>query len=1020
MVSLNFLPSSVKTLGILLMLLVPGVLFAQTSITSNDGGTSTAGNLYEAVTFINGTTSGGNVTLAISGSNSVTLGQAIPDVSQSVTFLGTAGTDQALNILAGTETEGAVTFGANLTLGTGVTLDLLNDGLGGPSNLDASVTMESFSMGVSSTLGVTAATGVTNSILAGGNAGNSDIAAGSMTFISTESHLDVVGGQGGMGGNSLSGGIGGGASVTVGSLMLSGTSNNIGVTGGTGGTGGAGGAGGGGGTGGVGGSASVTAGSLVFAGTNNRLDVTGGTGGIGGLGGGGGAGSNASMMVGSLIFSGSQDSLNASGGTGEMNSVGGGVSINAVSVTLSGVQNSLNLLGGQSGNGNGGSAMFNAVNVNLSGNQDSLNVIGANTGLYNGGLLGGNAFVSIGSMTMAAGTTFQAVAGQADNSSTPGSTLVTIGSLNGSGSVSLWGSTAILQVDSGDFLGVIAGNESLDVSGPGSLVLDGINTYTGPTTIAGGMLAVGAESGTAAQIAGDAVVSSGATLAGFGQVQGVVTNNGLVLPGNGNAGILTVGNYTQSAEATLAIGVSPTQASSLSVLGTATLAGALTVTATGNFGIKYTYDLLTAGVPLSGKFTNYGFGLPASILSTLTYSSNDVVLTLTRSNPNFSTWAQTANEQAVAQVLNAAVSNASGDLLNKMNILYTQSSGQGEILEQLGGVIYTALPHLALESAQFEQGLLMDRLSGIGLGDSLGPQAWAWNPGPYADAAQSDASSYLQPKDSKGYWLEQMDSFGSFSGNSEVSGFNQTNYGFLGGYETKGGNGFTTGFAVGYGHTNLNSQVADGTAGVDDWQGNLYGKYAFHSFKIAAVLGYGFNQYQVSRPIGTGIQADSSFGGNQVNAGVQLADHLQLKDLNPEVLAGMEYAFVETGAFRESNADSYDLSVPGEKAYSLRPYVGVGVSPKLEAGSVELSPVVKVTAARELLSQSAQQEITLAGAAQSPFTINGVTPDSTIIGAEAGLGVKLDKHFNLYAAYDGYFGGNEMLNTFSGGMDFGF
>ena len=86
--------------------------------------------------------------------------------------------------------------------------------------------------------------------------------------------------------------------------------------------------------------------------------------------------------------------------------------------------------------------------------------------------------------------------------------------------------------------GVITGAISLVKSGTGTQILGDTNTYTGTTTIDGGILAV---NGSLA--AGSAVtVNSGGTLGGSGTVNGTVTvkSGGIVGPGN-SPGVLTTG-----------------------------------------------------------------------------------------------------------------------------------------------------------------------------------------------------------------------------------------------------------------------------------------------------------------------------------------------------------------------------------------------------------------------------------------------------------------------------------------------
>lgn len=94
------------------------------------------------------------------------------------------------------------------------------------------------------------------------------------------------------------------------------------------------------------------------------------------------------------------------------------------------------------------------------------------------------------------------------------------------------------------FTGTIAGNISgagaLIKQGTGTLILNGINTATGPTTVATGTLRV---NGTFASGGGLVTVNAGAALAGSGVINRAVTVNGSINPGVAT-GILTTSATT--------------------------------------------------------------------------------------------------------------------------------------------------------------------------------------------------------------------------------------------------------------------------------------------------------------------------------------------------------------------------------------------------------------------------------------------------------------------------------------------
>lgn len=89
-----------------------------------------------------------------------------------------------------------------------------------------------------------------------------------------------------------------------------------------------------------------------------------------------------------------------------------------------------------------------------------------------------------------------------------------------------------------------SGTTSLSKTGSGSWSLTGANTYSGNTTVTGGILKANNSSGSATG-SGQVTVSSGGALGGSGIVSGSVVLNGTLSPGN-SVGHLTTGNLTAS------------------------------------------------------------------------------------------------------------------------------------------------------------------------------------------------------------------------------------------------------------------------------------------------------------------------------------------------------------------------------------------------------------------------------------------------------------------------------------------
>jgi autotransporter-associated beta strand protein len=122
-----------------------------------------------------------------------------------------------------------------------------------------------------------------------------------------------------------------------------------------------------------------------------------------------------------------------------------------------------------------------------------------------------------------------------------GGTTVASGTLQGS-TTSLQGAilnnakVVFAQSTSGTFAGTIAGTGAVVVQNTGTLVLSGSNTYSGGTTVSGGTLTV---AGNAPTGTGDVVLAEQAVLMGTGNIAGNVLVAGTFKPGN-SPGYLSV------------------------------------------------------------------------------------------------------------------------------------------------------------------------------------------------------------------------------------------------------------------------------------------------------------------------------------------------------------------------------------------------------------------------------------------------------------------------------------------------
>lgn len=565
-----------------------------------------------------------------------------------------------------------------------------------------------------------------------------------------------------------------------------------------------------------------------------------------------------------------------------------------------------------------------------------------------------------------------------------GGTTVNAGTLQGDSS-SLLGAIAdnatlvFNQSADGSFSGDISGNGALLKTGTGTLVLDGVNAFTGNTTVQAGTLEVGDSNTPSALLGGNVQVTSSATLRGHGTIGGSVINDGTLWPG-GSIGALTIqGNYTQNADGTLAIDVAPNgQSDQLIVNGKAVLGGTLNLLEqSGTWQPRTNYTILTASGGLSGQFASISSNM-AFLTPVLNYGTSSLDLSLERNDINFVTAALTPNERAVATVANTLGFNNA--VYSALVTLSAPAAAQA--FNQLSGEIYASDRTAVVDDDRYVRDAINNHL--LGLDNSANGQS-------------------AQSEDGVTAWTSGWGQWGNHDGNGNASALQANGSGLLIGADMSIASNSHLGAVIGSGQSSVRIDTLNSSSHVIDQHFGFYGNTQLSAFQLQAAAIYGWQRVDTNRPIDFGALSDtasSSYHAHTTQAYVDGSYPLSLGHATLSPFINLAYEQLHTPQIQEGGSAA-DLNVAGQNSTQTYGTLGLRGTYALDAnGDFYLHASAGWRHAWGDTDANITARFTSGG---DSFDIAGV-PVATDAGAiDAGFSFRPSSNLTIDATYSGQF-----------------
>ena len=458
--------------------------------------------------------------------------------------------------------------------------------------------------------------------------------------------------------------------------------------------------------------------------------------------------------------------------------------------------------------------------------------------------------------------------------------------------------------------GTLTATSSLTVASGGTLLVDGTVNAAGKTiTNHGSLVANGTLTAGSLIIASDGALTGSST-----SINAPLNVSGRVAPSTSTGTLGVTGPVSFGSTSTFEVDMAPGNAGdSLTATGAVTIAPGARLALVADptafaLATPSTKTVLT-GSSRTGEFTPIDYAFFAEDFN---YQPGSLTVTLTKTAQTFEPFAQTPNQRAVAQTLDAASTAPNDDLQTVLDALYSAQADEiSPLLDAIGGESLTAFATARQILGERTARAIHRRTRDPAWGDG---RAIYLSEDPDV-AAQGDERPLID-RVRPGTWFDALGTFGQLEGDRGEADVDTLLYGGTLGADAWIADHWVIGLAAGYARSDVDLHGRDTDVYGDTVQGALYAGFIDPRGFLSAYGRYAYTFQNSSRSIEAGTltrHAHANWDAQDYGAGAEAGVTLvSFRGFALQPIAGVDWLQLTEESYTEHDAESLNLIVDPE------------------------------------------------------------------------------------------------------------